>query len=111
MCTEDVEFEPLIAGVEGGGYAGRDGVRRWMAEREEAFEGTELTLTEALGTDKALFASGTVQVRGRASKLEVTYEMYGAVELRDGLVASWRFYPTAEEARRAASELDPGGEF
>ena len=58
MCTEDVDFEPLIAGVEGGGYSGRDGVRRWMAERGEAFEETEMTLIEAVGTDKALFAMG-----------------------------------------------------
>ena len=50
-------------------------------------------------------------MRGRASKLEVTYEMYGAVALRDGLVAHWRFYPSADEARRAAAEIDPGGEF
>jgi ketosteroid isomerase-like protein len=68
---EDVEFQTVIAAMEGGQagiYRGHDGVRRWMRELDETMEDLKAEITEVhdLGDGRYLLA-GRFSGKGKES--------------------------------------------
>jgi hypothetical protein len=106
VCQPDVELRPLIAGVEGDVYRGHDGVRAWFDQLSSSFDEREAPIEwiEAIGEDSVL-AEIALRLRGRGSGIEIDQRVYGAGHYRDGLLAWWGFYETAEEARSALDAL------
>ena len=101
----EVEFVPLLAGVEGGVYRGHDGVRRWFADVEDAWEGYRPVLrgVEAI-TDSVAVVELSIRLRGRGSAVDLETHVFGVTvhDLESMNVRSWRFYESREEARAAA---------
>ena len=100
ICHPDVELRPLIARVEGDVYRGHDGVRDWFDQLASSFDEREAPIRwiETIGDDSVL-AEIALRLRGRVSGIEIDQTVFGAGHYRDGLLAWWGFYETAEEAR------------
>jgi ketosteroid isomerase-like protein len=99
MDTE-VEFEPRLAGVEGG-YRRHDGIRQFMADGSEVIElrGTHVDEVRDLG-DRVL-ALGTFHVRGRESGAEdaTPFALLGTI--RNGRFVKLKDYGGSAEALEA----------
>jgi hypothetical protein len=99
-----VQWSPIIVGgLEVGTYHGYDGLRRYYADRGDAFgKGTvEVLGCEPVGDDVLV-----VNVRdsgiGRASGVSLDQELWSAIELRDGRVLRWDSFRSRGEAMEAA---------
>jgi ketosteroid isomerase-like protein len=103
LATDDIEFIPLRAAVEGGSYFGKPGVEKffrdveevWLELRIELEEGREVTPGSVLGL-------ATFHGRARWSDLPVKMPVGLLARIRDGLVYYAAVYTDREEAERAA---------
>jgi hypothetical protein len=106
LVSPDVEFVPLVAGVEGGVYRGHEGVRRWLEDTWSTMEGYEASI-EVL--DEIAGRVGVFRIelklRGRGSGVEVETSAYQAAELdREGRLCRWRFFDRLDDAQDVARE-------
>jgi hypothetical protein len=94
----------IIGGLEGGSYHGYDGIRRYYADREEAFgEGQVHVLgCEAVGDD-AVVAHVLSTGVGRASRASLEQELWMLARLRASRVIRWHAFTSREEAMEAAA--------
>lgn len=86
-----------------GVYRGRDGMRRYWDEVQEAWERFAPELDDVLDCGGGrLVTPSTVRGRARASGIEL--EAHGAMlwTLRDGKIVSGKLFQTVEEALEAA---------
>jgi ketosteroid isomerase-like protein len=92
----------VIGGLEGGSYQGYAGIRRYYADRAEAFaEGRVHVLgTEAVGDDQVVMRVLSTGV-GRASGAVLEEELWMAMALRDGRVLRWQAFTSRSEAVEA----------
>jgi ketosteroid isomerase-like protein len=96
----DVVWTPsVIGGLEGGSYAGYDGIRRYYADRAEAFaEGqVHVLATEPVGDDGLLTHVLSTGV-GRASGAVLEEELWMAMSMRDGRVLEWEAFTSRAHA-------------
>ena len=89
-------------------YRGRDGVRRFFREWREAWASDEYEYDELIDTGDAVVSVVTQRGRGQASGLEVARTLVGVWTVRDGVVVRAVWFPTREEALRAAGQVDAG---
>jgi ketosteroid isomerase-like protein len=89
----------VIGGLEGGSYQGYDGIRRYYADRAEAFaEGQVHVLgTEPLSDGRLITHVLSTGV-GRASGAVLEEELWMAMSLRDGRVLEWQAYTSRAQA-------------
>jgi ketosteroid isomerase-like protein len=103
----EVEFSPLLAReVEGRSYHGRDGMRTFFGELQEAlgefrFERPEY---QPVGDDLVVVFTRLVGT-GRDSTVPIGQELALVYEFDGGLVRRLTAYAAREEALRAAEEL------
>jgi ketosteroid isomerase-like protein len=103
----DCEWIPVIVGsLEGNSYRGRDGFRRWYAERDDALEasGVDVTSCTAVSEDVVLVL-GRSRARGRASGAELDEEVGLVLRFRDGRIEHDQAFASHREARMAAEAL------
>ena len=67
---ERTEFHPLRAQSNGRTYSGHDGLRRFVAEIAEEWDGVRLEVDEIRGAGEQVVALGRVRARGRTSGVE-----------------------------------------
>ena len=93
----------LHSGMTNATYRGHDGVRRWMAEIDDQFEGWRSSIDEFrdAGEDRVL-ALGAVHFRGRASGVESDQEMAWLFTFAGDQVTEMRTIPDHAQARKAA---------
>jgi ketosteroid isomerase-like protein len=93
--------------LEGGGYAGREGARRAIADAYETWADIRITIESIreIG-DQVLVATRVTNV-GRPGTPSIEYEGAHLVRLRDGQIVHWRPYQSQREALEAAG-LSPG---
>jgi len=99
VVTEDFEFVPIMAALEGHVYRGHDGVRQWLEDMDDYWETfkTEPNDYHDLG-DKVL-ALGCWHARGRASGVEINGQPATWLAwIRDGKIYRWRTFTDREEA-------------
>lgn len=102
----EVEFVPLLAGVEAGVYRGHEGVRRWFGDVEDAWKGYRPSVRGVEETtDSVAVIELVIRLRGRASAVELEANVFGVSihDLESRQIRSWRFYETKDEARAAAA--------
>ena len=107
LVDPEVEFVPLLAGVEGGVYVGHAGVRRWLADIYEAWAGYRPSVVQVEAVDtNVIVVELAIELRGRGSDVEIeTHTFAVAVRHPDtGRVTWWRFFADKTEACAAASE-------
>ena len=102
LLDPEISWTPaVIGGLEGGSYQGYAGMRRYYADRDDAFgEGQVHVLdTESIGEDAVLAHVLSTGV-GRVSRASIEQELWMAMWLRDGRVLRWQ----ALSSRAAAME-------
>lgn len=93
LCHRGVRFRSLIGAVEGSkAHRGHEGVRRWWAEAEEAFEGRRMEVDEITTRGEWVVFTGVGLGTGRASGAEVRWPFVGVARLADGLLSDWRLF-------------------
>ncbi len=100
----DCEWIPAIVGsLERTAYHGRDGFRRWYAERDDALEQASVEITSCTAVDEeVVLLLGRSRARGRSSGAEIDEEVGIVFRLREGLIVHDQAYDSHREAREAA---------
>jgi ketosteroid isomerase-like protein len=96
----DVEFTSLVAEAEGETFRGHDGVRRWWTEVALLLGGLRGEFEEIRDLGDTVIARIVATYRPRG--VEVRQRVWHVVRYRDGMVTSWQFFRTADEALEAA---------
>ena len=101
-CTEDVELHtPLEAFV--GVYEGRDGIKRWLADVEDAAPDFHIDLQDvkAVGSHQVL-AFAHLGSTGRASGVPLAGDSGNVYDLVDGKIRRTRIFLDRADALKAA---------
>ena len=102
----DFEFLPaVVGGPEGASYRGREGMRRYYVDRNEAFtEGAvEVVSCEAI-TDEIVLVLARSTGRGRVSGAMIAEEVGLVIWVRDGRIRRDQAYTSHAAALAAARE-------
>jgi ketosteroid isomerase-like protein len=98
----EVEWYPFTAQVEGDeAYHGHEGLRRWWANVDAAFEEFEATVDEVRDLDDTALALGRLHARFR-SGVTLDTEIGWVFRFRDGLGVWGRAYQSHTDAIEAA---------
>jgi ketosteroid isomerase-like protein len=89
-----------------GTYRGHEGVRDLLGLTAEAFEGFRYEVDEWVDLGDSVLALGRIRVRGAQSGATGTQTGAFVVQVRDGMIASYRSHLSREEALEAAGLLD-----
>jgi ketosteroid isomerase-like protein len=101
---QDIDWRAVEGAPDDSGVMhGRDRLRRYLEELQEAFDDIEVEPLELLDVGERVVAD--VRLRGRSRGAGVPTELHFAITylLRDGRVVSGREYLTRDEAIAAAS--------
>ena len=101
-CTEDLELHtPLEAFV--GVYEGRDGIKRWLADVEDAAPDFHIDLQDvkAVGSHQVL-AFAHLGSTGRASGVPLAGDSGNVYDLVDGKIRRTRIFLDRADALKAA---------
>jgi ketosteroid isomerase-like protein len=101
-CSEDVELRTPLEAV-GGVYEGRAGIKRWLADIEDAGPDFRIDIhgLEAIGPDRVLAFLRVVST-GRASGIPVAAETTNVYDLIDGKITRIRIFLDRREALKVA---------
>jgi ketosteroid isomerase-like protein len=100
-CTEDVKLETPMAGV-GGVYEGIDGIRRFLADIEDAVPDWRIELDSVREVDsKRVIAFLRNSSTGRASGVRMAWTQTNVYELIDGKISHIRIFVDRQEALKA----------
>jgi ketosteroid isomerase-like protein len=103
VATDDIEFIPLRAAVEGGSYHGKAGVRKFFRDVGEVWVELRIELEESREvTPGSVLGIATFYGRARWSDLPAKMPVGLVACIRDGLVHYAAVYTDREEAERAA---------
>jgi ketosteroid isomerase-like protein len=101
-CTEDVQLFPPTAQIEGA-YEGRSGVRRFLADVQDAGPNFRLSVErlESIGPDRVLgFLQATMS--GRASGIDNDFPVTNIYDLANGRIRRVRVFMDRDAALEAA---------
>ncbi len=106
-CHEDVVAEPILARVEGGAFVGHDGMRRWFAERDAAWETIRVEPTGDVRREGShLLMDATFRSHARESGVDIEAQAVLAAEVAGGKVTWWGVYSTEADALARIREHD-----
>jgi len=102
--TPDFEFTPYLANlIETTTYRGHDGLRKYFADADLAWEGIQIHLNDVRAApEDRVFVAGELQARGRASGADVRVAVAWAGGVRDDKLAWASTYESEDEALEAA---------
>jgi ketosteroid isomerase-like protein len=86
---------------EAGIFRGHDGMRTWLADLHELYEGLESTIVETRDLGERVVISFVVRGTGRGSGITLEQPLTQVVTLRDGKVIEVREFLSLEEALAA----------
>jgi ketosteroid isomerase-like protein len=100
----DCEWVPVIVGgLEGRSYRGREGFRRWYAERDEALHDAAVEITSCVAvSDDVVVVLGRSLARGRASGAELDEQVGIVFRFREGRIHHDQAFASHTEADEAA---------
>ncbi len=111
LVDPEFEFYSRLLRVDGRAYRGEEGIRRFFAEVDEAFERVHWTLDEIVrGAGDDLVVVFRQELRGRASGAPLDLPSFQAWKFRDG--RPWRMvvHETRAEALEAAGLEETRGD-
>jgi ketosteroid isomerase-like protein len=95
----EIVFESaIVTGAEGGTYRGHEGLRKWAADYEAAFDEVRTTPEDFRDLDDRVLMLGRVIGRGRGSGVELAF----LSTLRDGRIIHAKGFLSWEQALEAA---------
>lgn len=97
---------PLILDIEGGGYRGHEGVRRFWSEIHSAFPDWHWVAERIQSFDEGALVA--IRIRGHAKGSGVTIDQaaWQVVKLAGGKIVWWQIFRTEAEAIEAAGIPD-----
>ena len=101
LCDPEVEFEPIMALVDGMTYQRPDGVRKWISEMNEMFEDYRAEHEEIEDLEEIAVVRGTTSGRGRGSGVPTERPWTLGVRFRRAKVRFWAFRQSREAALQA----------
>ena len=101
LCTPDVEFEPLVAGVEGQTYRGGEGIRAWLAQMNEIFEEYRAEHHEIEDLGDVVLVRGVTTGRGRGSGVPIARPWTLGIRFEGDKAVFWAFRETRKGALEA----------
>jgi ketosteroid isomerase-like protein len=96
------EWFPFRAQLEGGSYQGHQGVRRFVRDMDEDWDGFTIEPVELTARGDLVVVLGRVRGTGRGSGVEVDFVGGFVFELRDELIQRITSYSDPAVAREAA---------
>ncbi len=106
-CHEDVVAEPILSRIEGGAFVGHEGMRRWFAERDAAWETLRVEPTSDVRREGShLLMDATLRSHARGSGVDIEAQTVFAAAVVGGKVAWWGVYPTQADALARIRERD-----
>lgn len=101
LCDPSIEVHSVFAAVGGAVYHGHEGVRGWLRDLEESWEGEFRVEPETFfDLRERTLVFGVLHGRGGQSGVEVAMPACGLAEWRDGLCVSHKAYVHREDALR-----------
>ena len=101
VCTPDVEFEPIVAVVDGQTYRGGEGIRAWLAQMNEIFEEYSAEHHEIEDLGEVVLVEGVTTGRGRGSGVPTARPWTLGIRFKGDKIDFWAFRQTAEDALEA----------
>jgi ketosteroid isomerase-like protein len=101
----EVEWHPvMLASLAGSAtvYRGHGGIRDWIRDVDEAFDGTHSEFPDVRDLGDSLVAFGTLRARGKGSGVEVESPIIYVADFKDGKAIRVRTYLDRQEAIEAA---------
>jgi ketosteroid isomerase-like protein len=104
VAHPDAEMFTVQSLVEGGGYRGAEGFRRWLSSWREMFgEDWEATVEDAAEVDyDRVLITGRLKVRGLRGGVPVDQRFWAVMDLREGKVSRAQIHTDRAEALEAA---------
>jgi ketosteroid isomerase-like protein len=99
---EQAQIYPLRAQLEGRAYNGHEGLRRFLADMAEDWEGLRFEMDEIREADEQIVGSGRFQARGRVSGIELDVPLGVIGVVRKGKLVYARFFSDPADAIAAA---------
>jgi ketosteroid isomerase-like protein len=101
-CTENVELRTPLEAF-GDAYEGREGIKRWLADIEDAAPDFQIELDglKAIGGNRVLAFLRTSS-SGRASGISLGFEATNVYDFIDGKIRRIRLFLSRDEALKAA---------
>ena len=100
----EVEIHSAAVGLSGIVYRGQEGLARWVADMEEAFDEWQLKLDELDEvTPGRLLGIGAIHLRGRGSGVNVDQPCAWLLDHVDGVLTRFEPFPNRVEEARAAA--------
>ena len=101
----EIEFSSLILEVEGT-YRGHDGIRSWWNDILAVFPDWQPQVEDAREVGDRVLLRVRAEGAGTGSGIDVDRVIWQVVDVRDGLLTSWKFFRTEQEAAAAAAMGD-----
>jgi ketosteroid isomerase-like protein len=105
---EQAQIYPLRAQLEGRAYNGHEGLRRFLADMAEDWEGLRFEMDEIREADEQIVGSGRFQARGRVSGIELDVPLGVIGVVRKGKLVYARFFSDPADAIAAAGLPEKG---
>jgi ketosteroid isomerase-like protein len=101
LCAPDVTLKSMMGQVEGGQYAGHDGLREWYRDVVETFDPFDLEVVEIEDAGGCAVVTGRASGRTSTSQMDIAWSFVALAEARDGLIRRCAIYADRDELRAA----------
>jgi steroid delta-isomerase-like uncharacterized protein len=106
LSTEDCEWRPFRAQLEGTVYRGHEGVRQFLSDMDADWETFRIDPLEFHDGDERVAVIGQVNARGRGSSVEIESIAGFVHELDQGRIRRVTSYSDVEAAREAVGRRE-----
>src|SRR4051794_5351814 len=97
----DVEFTSLVLEIEGT-YRGHEGARAWWDNIVAVFPDWSPQVVDAREVGDRILVQVRAEGRGTGSGIELERDTWQVAQVENGLLRSWKFFRTEQEALEAA---------
>ena len=101
LSTEDSEWRPFRAQLEGSVYRGHEGIRQFLGDMDEDWETFRIDALEFRDRDERVAVIGRVHARGRGTSVEIESIAGFAHELDQGRIRRITSHSNVEAALEA----------
>ncbi len=106
LCDPELEFVSLIAEAEGQVFQGREGVRAFFRQQDEAFDRISAEIEEILDCGDFVIISMVFRARGRESGVPVEQHSWQAARVRAHRIMWWKLFRTRADALEATGQRE-----